>query len=112
MRRRRSADGGAAHMHDRHVVGIDALPFAHAVEQAYGGRRRIEQGRGDAVLVEQVYEVADVPQGDGAIMPNHECLAVELIGAPVDERLDPRVDEVAAEVIIVENGTGVARLED
>src|SRR5215467_2113091 len=106
-----SVDRSAPHVHDRDIVRVDALPFAHAVEQAYRRRRWIEQRRVDAVVVQQMHEVADVLQVAAAIIAEQQPIGVELIGTAIDERLHARIDEVTAEFVIVENGAGVARLD-
>ena len=73
-----------ANVHDRNVVGIEALPAGQPVEQRDCGPAWCEECRGDLMLVEQVEKTRQVLQRHGAMVTCDEGSTIKLRSS-VDE---------------------------
>ena len=89
-------------MHHGNVVRIDPLPSGKAVEESDRWRLRGEKGGADPIFVEEAQEIEEIGEPDRAMMAKDEVGSVEL-GPPVDEWRHAGKDEIAAEIIVVED---------
>ena len=86
-------------MDDGDVVGVEPPPAGQMVEQEGRGALRRDQRPGDAVLVEQLWQLVAL-QKHCLDIALDELVAVKL-GSPVDKGRDAFVDQVAAKTIIL-----------
>src|SRR5262249_11056846 len=85
-------------------------PVAEPVEQSHSRRRWRQQRHVDPLFIEETEEACDVLQADRPMVAEREGAAIEL-GAAVDEGCKSRIDQVAAEIVIVEDFSGLALLD-